>query len=120
MVEQRSRWVPQPFGPGWLREWLKRHQHPISFALHMVGIPMTIAAVVPLLIDITSLGMWALAALLFLGGYALQFLGHAIEGNDAGEMILVKKWLGKPYIAVAPRWKEAPVPVQATTPTTHS
>ena len=86
----------------------------------MVGIPMTIAAVVPLLIDITSFGMWVWAALLFLGGYALQFLGHAIEGNDAGETILVKKWLGMPYVAVAPRWKETPVPVQATTPSSHS
>ena len=120
MVEQRSRWVPQPFGPGWLREWLKRHQHPISFALHMVGIPMTIAALIPLLLDITSFGMWVWAALLFLVGYALQFLGHAIEGNDAGETILVKKWLGMPYVAVAPRWKEKPVPVQATTPSSHS
>ena len=119
MKDQRSRWVPQPFGPGWLREWLKRHQHPISFALHMVGIPMTIFALVPLLMDITSFTMWVYAALLFLGGYGLQFLGHAIEGNDAGETILLKKWLGKPYIAVAPRWQESPVPVQST-PTTQS
>jgi hypothetical protein len=117
MMEQRSRWVPQPFGPGWLREWLKRHQHPISFILHLVGIPMTIAALIPLLFDISSFSMWVWAALLFLGGYALQFLGHAIEGNDAGETILIKKWLGVPYVAVAPRWQDATV---ATTPTTHS
>ncbi|MFT3878516.1 MAG: DUF962 domain-containing protein [Gemmatales bacterium] len=117
MTDQRSRWVPQPFGPGWLREWLKRHQHPISFVLHLVGIPMTICALLPLLFDITSFTMWCYAAVLFLVGYGLQFLGHAIEGNDAGETILVKKWLGKPYVAVAPRWEDTPA---ATSPTTHS
>lgn len=115
MMQQRSRWVPQPFGPGWLKEWLKRHQDPISFALHMVGIPMTIAAVVPLLIDISSPSMCWLALGLFVGGYALQFLGHAIEGNDAGELILVKKWLGKPYVAIAPQWQE-PDAVAVATP----
>jgi len=117
MMEQRSRWVPQPFGPGWLREWLKRHQHPISFALHMIGIPMTVLAVVPVLIDVTSVSMWTWTTILFLGGYALQFLGHAIEGNDAGETILVKKWLGMPYTAVAPRWQETAVPVPTSTTT---
>lgn len=33
-------------------------------------------------------------------GYVLQFLGYVVEGNDAGEMILIKKLLGKPYRAV--------------------
>lgn len=106
MTQQRSRWVPQPFGPGWLKEWLKRHQDPVSFALHMVGIPMTILAVVPILLEVTSTTMWLITAALFVGGYVLQFLGHAIEGNDAGELILVKKWLGKPYVAIAPQWQE--------------
>lgn len=117
MTEQRSRWVPQPFGPGWLRDWLKRHQHPISFVLHLIGIPMTVCAILPLLFDVTSISKWWWALLMFVSGYGLQFLGHAIEGNDAGEMILVKKWLGKPYIAIAPRWEE---PNVATAPTTHS
>jgi hypothetical protein len=104
----RSRWVPQPKGPAWLQEWLKRHQHPVSFILHMIGIPLTLLALGPLLWDPFSFEMWGYAALLFLSGYALQFLGHAIEGNDAGEMILVKKWMGKPYVAVSERWSAPP------------
>ena len=28
--------------------------------------------------------------------YALQWFGHRIEGNDMGEVILAKKWIGKP------------------------
>ena len=38
----------------------------------------------------------------FVGGYVLQFAGHAIEGNDPGELILIKKALGKPYQEFAP------------------
>jgi hypothetical protein len=35
----------------------------------------------------------------------LQFLGHAVEGNDAGEVVALKRWLGLPYVAIAPRSK---------------
>ena len=35
--------------------------------------------------------------------YALQWVGHRIEGNDMGELILVKKMLRRPYVAVAPK-----------------
>ncbi len=35
--------------------------------------------------------------------YLLQWIGHHVEGNDMGEVILVRRWLGKPYVAVAPR-----------------
>ncbi len=44
-----------------------------------------------------------MAAAAFVAGYALQFAGHAIEGNDAGELILFKRLLGRPYVAVARR-----------------
>lgn len=74
----------------------------------MVGIPMTVSALVPILLNSTSGMAWVYAALLFIGGYALQFLGHAIEGNDAGELIVIKKMLGKPYVAIAPQFAEQP------------
>jgi hypothetical protein len=56
----------------------------------MVGIPATIAAV-PLAI----LRYWGWAAALFLGGYALQFLGHAIEHNRSGEEELFRKLVAR-------------------------
>jgi hypothetical protein len=86
-----------------LKDYLARHQHPVNLALHLVGLPVTFA--LPILFLFLRHEWWALAA--FAGGYALQFLGHAIEGNDAGEMILVKKLLGKPYVAVVPRRKDS-------------
>jgi hypothetical protein len=32
----------------------------------------------------------------------VQFLGHAIEGTDPGEIILLKRRLGLPYVDIAP------------------
>jgi hypothetical protein len=83
-----------------LRNYIERHQHPGNQLFHLVGLPVTFVLPVVWLIQ-QQPWTWALAA--FVIGYALQFIGHAIEGNDAGETILVKKLLGKPYVAVVPR-----------------
>ena len=75
----------------WLKLWTLRHQHQVSVALHAVGIPACfIAAPILLLMQLWS---WAGAA--FIGGYALQFIGHAIEGNRSGEEMLLRRLLGK-------------------------
>lgn len=95
--------------PRWLQNWLDRHQSPVSFWLHMIGIPLTIAAI-PLAIWQLYEWRWDLwwrPALLLAGGYLLQFIGHLIEGNDMGEVILVKRWLGRPYVAIAPQFQDA-------------
>lgn len=57
----------------------------------MVGIPACFVAAPILLI----LKLWWPAAACFIGGYALQFLGHFIEGNQSGEEMLVRRILGK-------------------------
>jgi len=86
-----------------LKNWLERHVNPASRILHFFGIPLTILAIPALVLGARTGGLiWYMAALvLVVVGYALQFIGHGIEGNDAGEMILIKKLLGKPYTAVA-------------------
>jgi hypothetical protein len=94
--------------PAWLRNWLDRHQNPVSFWLHMIGIPMTIACV-PLGLFQLSENRWDLwwrPVALLVGGYLLQWVGHVIEGNDMGEAILVKKAMGMPYIAISPRYQK--------------
>ncbi len=87
-----------------LGNWLDRHRHPLSFALHLIGIPLTTAAVVLAGVQLAR-GQWPLwwrPVLLLLVGYGLQWVGHRVEGNDMGEVILIKRWLGKPYVAIAP------------------
>lgn len=81
--------------------YIERHQHPANQLLHVVGVPLTfVASVVMLALDRP---WYALGC--FVGGYLLQFAGHAIEGNDAGEVVLVKKWLGRPYTEFGPKRK---------------
>lgn len=88
-----------------LHNWMLRHQNRTSFWLHMVGIPTTVVAV-----GFAFLQMWWWFLGLFVGGYALQFIGHAIEGNDAGELILIKKAMGLPYVDIAPPRGDRPPP----------
>jgi len=85
-----TRLVPPPRGPRLLRGWLARHQHPLSFYLHLVGIPMTVLAV-PLLFQ----HRWRRAAGLFGGGYGLQFVGHIVEGNPPGELLALQHRLAR-------------------------
>lgn len=92
--------------PGWLSNWFERHRNPTSLVLHAIGIPMTIAFI-PLALWQLSEGRWDLwwrPTLLLVGGYLLQWIGHIIEGNDMGEVIVVKKLLGKHYVAISPRY----------------
>ena len=77
-----------------LVNYLARHQNRTNQLLHLVGLPVTF--VVPAVLLAERRWGWAIAC--FVAGYALQFLGHWFEGNDAGEVILVKKWLGRPYV----------------------
>ncbi len=92
--------------PQWLQRWIERHQSPISFWLHMVGIPLTIAAIPIALVQLAQdrWDLWWRPVVLIAVGYFLQWVGHRIEGNDMGEVILVKRMLGKPYVAVAPKY----------------
>lgn len=83
-----------------LKNYAQRHQHPLNQLLHVVGLPVTFVLPVVLLVKEVS---WWWALLAFLVGYALQFAGHAIEGNDAGEVVLVKKMLGMPYVDIVDR-----------------
>ena len=82
-----------------LSNWFLRHEHPFNRALHLLGIPLGNLA--PLILALIGTWWWAAAALL--AGYLLQFLGHAVEGNDPGEVILIKKLLGRPYVAAVTR-----------------
>jgi hypothetical protein len=86
-----------------LANWRERHQHPVNFAVHLVGIPLTLVGIV--LLFVTD---WYWGAAAFALGYLLQFVGHQVEGNDVGELIPVKRALGLPVVAVVPRRVEGP------------
>jgi len=91
-----------------LENWFRRHQNRCSLILHAGGIPLTLLAIPALILAIACDQNWlyGLAATVLIVGYALQFIGHAVEGNDAGEVILIKKLLGRPYVAVVEECRE--------------
>lgn len=93
--------------PRWLEGWLQRHQNRVSFGLHVIGIPLTIFALILAAVQLYELQwtLWWRPAALFVLGYGLQWLGHRVEGNDMGEVILIKKILGRPYVAIAPKYR---------------
>jgi hypothetical protein len=78
--------------------YLARHRNWTNRILHLIGVPVTFIAPAVLL----CYGAWKPAIVCFVVGYLLQFLGHWVEGNDAGEVVLVKKWLGRPYTEFGP------------------
>lgn len=69
-------------------KWAVRHTNRLNLVMHAVGIPLTVAALPALVFNGVPL-----AAGLFVAGYALQFIGHAIEGNKSGEQMLFEKLL---------------------------
>ena len=72
-----------------LDKWVDRHRNPVSFWLHALGIPACLVAA-PVLLVIQH---WASAAACFATGYALQFLGHMVQGNRSEEELLVRRLL---------------------------
>lgn len=80
--------------------WMLRHQLPVNFWIHMIGIPMAL-----LVAPLSLLWLdWPWALGLFVLGYFLQWIGHCFEGNDLGEWAAIKRLLGMPYVGIAPRW----------------
>ncbi|MFN6149504.1 MAG: Mpo1-like protein [Planctomyces sp.] len=82
-----------------LRNYLPRHRNRWNQLLHLVGVPVTFVAP---WVSVAMKLEWYFPGSLFFLGYALQFAGHAIEGNDAGEVVFLKKALGMRYTEYGP------------------
>jgi hypothetical protein len=80
-----------------IKDYMERHKNPLNAALHIVGVPMVFFGIFRLCCGDLPCGMGC-----FLSGYLLQYLGHRAQGNEVGEVTLLKKiWVllaarGKP------------------------
>ena len=72
-----------------ISNWRRRHRSPANFWLHVPGITACFLAAPVLLI----FRQWWAALVCFIAGYALQFLGHFLEGNRSGEEMLLRRIL---------------------------
>ena len=77
----------------YLRTYQRDHQHPMNRLTHLVGIPAIVASL-PLLLKRPGLG-----AKMFVGGWALQFLGHWFEAKPPS--FVSRDWR---YLAIGPLW----------------
>ena len=58
-----------------IENYKSKHQHPLNKLFHSIGIPLIIISL-PLFFF-----SWRWALVLFIVGWAFQFVGHIIEGN---------------------------------------
>ncbi len=65
----------------WIEEYEKAHRHPVNKLTHSIGIPMIAVAVLLIPLCFFVAGCWRIALGLFVGGWILQFIGHAFEGK---------------------------------------
>ena len=81
-----------------VNNYLERHRNRFNQILHVCGVPLTF--VVSFVFLFQQQWLWSLCS--FVGGYVLQFIGHAFEGNNAGEVVLIKRMLGMDYVEFGP------------------
>ncbi len=65
----------------WIAQYSKSHQNRLNRLTHLVGIPMIGLSLVLGVVSLFFAGLWPWALGLFMAGWALQFIGHAIEGK---------------------------------------
>jgi len=73
-----------------LIDYCQRHAHPINAILHIIGVPAAFIGLFFVCIGQIDKGL----ALLTLG-YFFQYLGHEAQGNEVGEITLIKKIMHK-------------------------
>jgi uncharacterized membrane protein YGL010W len=80
--------MPESF----IENYRSKHRHPLNKLTHTVGIPLIVISLPLFLLN----WRWALA--LFVVGWILQFVGHAVEGNQPA-------FFRNPvYLLVGPWW----------------
>lgn len=69
-----------------LKDYFGRHAHPVNATLHVLGVPTAFAG---FFYFFSGKDLTKGAALIFIG-YLFQYLGHKAQGNEVGEVTLIK------------------------------
>ena len=59
-----------------IEDYKAKHQHPLNRLSHSVGIPLILISLLLFFLN------WRWAQALLVAGWTMQFVGHAIEGNQ--------------------------------------
>jgi hypothetical protein len=87
-------WNPLRLVRAFFVDYLSRHTNNWNRVLHVIGVPLAPFLFLYLLVA----GRFIQAAVAFVAGYLLQWIGHSIEGNEVGELILAK-WIARKLAA---------------------
>ncbi len=82
----------------WIAEYAESPRNRWNRLTHTFGIPMIVVAIALGVLAIFVAGLWPWALGLFVLGWALQFVGHAIEGKPPE---FFKDWR---FLLVGTRW----------------
>ena len=82
----------------WIAEYSESHQNRWNRLTHMLGNPMIVVSIPLGLLSVFIAGLWPWAVDLFVWGWALQFIGYAIEGKPPE---FLKDWR---FLFVGTRW----------------
>lgn len=63
----------------WIAQYARSHQHRLNRLCHTVGIPLIVLSLVAGAAALLLPGAWPAAIVLFVAGWTVQFVGHAIE-----------------------------------------
>ena len=88
---------PRPWDE-WIAEYAASHRHPVNRACHTVGIPLIALSVIAAAVAIPVRALRPVAAIAFVAGWALQFIGHAFERRPPE---FLKDWR---FLLVGLRW----------------
>ena len=87
----------------WIAQYQESHQHPLNLLTHLCGIPMIVVSLPLMLGGFFARPLLWIGLALFVIGWALQFLGHAIEGKPPE---FLHDWR---FLLVGTRWWTAKV-----------
>ena len=82
----------------WIAQYQTSHQNRWNQITHTFGIPMIVLSILLVPLALFLPGLWVWAAGLFIIGWALQFIGHAIEGKPPE---FLSDWR---FLLVGTRW----------------
>lgn len=82
----------------WIAQYATSHRHPVNRTCHTFGIPLIILSLLTFAATPIYHRAWQPAVVLFVVGWALQFIGHAFEGKPPE---FFKDWR---FLFVGVRW----------------
>ncbi len=91
----------------WIAQYSESHQSPVNRICHMFGIPLIAGSLPLFVVALFVTGFWKIPTAMFVAGWVLQFVGHAVEGKPPE---FFKDWR---FLFVGLRWWVAKLRHQA-------